>query len=96
VPALIGINIGDDDERLVDWNDSYLQLWDIMNPADPELLASVSFSPKPDTQFSSNIGGAIFAASGSELAVALDSTLLLVDTDPEGYSFILLPGVFRW
>ena len=82
VPALTGINIGDDDKRLVDWNDSHLQLWDITNPADPELLASVSFSPKPDTQFSSGIGGAIFAASGSELAVALDSTLLLVDTDP--------------
>ena len=83
VPELGGISISDDDERLVDWNDGDLQLWDITNPANPELLASVGFSPQPDsTQLSSSIGGAIFAASSSELAVALDSTLVLVDTSP--------------
>jgi WD40 repeat protein len=83
VPALKGINISDDDKRLVDWNDGYLQLWDITNPADPEQLASVSLSLQPDnTQFSSSIGGAVFAPSGSELAVTIDSTLIMVDTDP--------------
>jgi WD40 repeat protein len=82
VPALKGINISDDDKRLVDWDEGHLQLWDITNPADPGLLASVSLSPEPDTEPSSNVEGAMFAASSSELAVALDGSLVLVDTDP--------------
>ena len=83
LPALEGISISDDDKRLVDWNEDHLQLWDITNPADPAQLASVSFSSQPDsTVASSNIDNVIFAPSSSELAVVLESTMVLVDTDP--------------
>jgi WD40 repeat protein len=83
VPALYGIDISPDDTRLVDWNDGTLQLWDITRPADPSLLASVNFSDQPDnTGDASDVGTAVFAPSGPELAVSLATGVILVDTDP--------------
>lgn len=80
---LEGLNISDDGKRLVDWDfNDHVQLWDITAPADPELLASVSFSPKPDGGYSPSIDDAIFTPSNSKLAVTLDNGLFLVDTDP--------------
>jgi hypothetical protein len=83
VPALAGITIGDNDTRLADWSGDHLQLWDITNPANPELLASVSFSLQPDSnQLSASVASAMFDPSGPELAVIFDSTLAVVDADP--------------
>jgi hypothetical protein len=83
MPALAGINISEDDKRLVDWTiDGHLQLWDITNPADPGLLASESFPSGSDSDLTSSINEADFAASSSELAVTLDHGLFLLDTDP--------------
>jgi WD40 repeat protein len=83
VPDLEGITISTDDKRLADWDNGTLQLWDITNPADPALLASVSFSTQPDaTGITSDIDNATFAPSGPELAVALSNTVTLVNTDP--------------
>jgi WD40 repeat protein len=83
VPDLDGVVISADDTRLADWNDGTLQLWDITNPANPTRIASVSLSSQPDTAgMTSDIDNVEFTPSGPELAVALESGVVLVNTDP--------------
>jgi hypothetical protein len=83
LPELTGIAISADDTRLADWDFGTLQLWNIANPADPALLASLNLSTQPDdTGITSDINNATFSPFGPELAVGVDSRVVLVDKDP--------------
>jgi WD40 repeat protein len=72
-----GISFALDDDMMVDWNDTTVQLWNIRDLTAPVLEAS--FTPPGQ---SIDIGSVVFSSAGSAIMVFSDSSAYLYDASP--------------